>query len=347
MRRRALNLALVAATLILVTSCGPGDGPTAESRTPTELVDAAPGDAADATAYRATSNSGRITEVEALGLDTVVELDPDGPSIVTEVDATGSAYSTVDLSTTLAALPDASELDATGFETWVVGDLITVDTTGFSAIADADGSASLGVFRPGVWTADPSTIAADRNDVVTAIAGTGLPDPTQLAGTFLDSLDGIEADPDDPTRFTAETDYASLLEVHGQDVETVDRSAAAGIAQLSGILEPLAALYLDNYAGAPVALEIVIIDGTLSSIDATTDLSSIWGRLAEESAALGLDVDDSERAELQASTNDGVLIVQSLTTFEFDDTIEVVAPTDVDEGRTEEVGEFLAQVFGN
>jgi len=119
MRRRALNLALVAATLILVTSCGPGDGPTAESRTPTELVDAAPGDAADATAYRATSNSGRITEVEALGLDTVVELDLDGPSIVTEVDANGSGYSTVDLSTTLAALPDASELDAIGFETWV------------------------------------------------------------------------------------------------------------------------------------------------------------------------------------------------------------------------------------
>ena len=204
------------------------------------------------------------------------------------------------------------------------------------------------MFRPGVWTADLSTIAADRNDVVTAIAGTGLPDPTQLAGTFLDSLDGIEADPDDPTRFTAETDYASLLEVYGQDVETVARSAAAGIAQLSGMaLEPLAALYLDVYAGAPIALEIVIIDGTLSSIDATTDLSSIWGRLAEESAALGLDVADSERAEFQASTNDGVLIVQSLTTFEFDDTIEVVAPTDVDEDRTEELGEFLAQVFGN
>jgi len=50
--------------------------------------------------------------VEALGLDTVVELDPDGPSIVTEVDANGSGYSTVDLSTPLAALPDASELDA-------------------------------------------------------------------------------------------------------------------------------------------------------------------------------------------------------------------------------------------
>lgn len=348
MHRRALDLALVAVTLIPATSCGPGDGPTAESRTPTELVDAALGEAADATAYRATSNSGRITEVEALGLDTVVELDPDRPSIVTEVDATGSAYSTVDLSTPLAALPDASELDALKFETWVVGDLITVDTTGFSAIADADGSASLGVFRPGVWTADLSTIAADRNDVVTAIAGTGLPDPTQLAGTFLDSLGGIEADPDDPTRFTAETDYASLLEVYGQDVETVARSAAAGIAQLSGMaLEPLAALYLDVYAGAPVALEIVIIDGTLSSIDATTDLSSIWGRLAEESAALGLDVADSERAEFQASTNDGVLIVQSLTTFEFDDTIEVVAPTDVDEDRTEELGEFLAQVFGN
>ena len=185
------------------------------------------------------------------------------------------------------------------------------------------------MFRPGVWTADLSTIAADRNDVATAIAGTGLPDPTRRNSPVRSSTHSTASKPT-PTPDTVHRRIRLRVAPGGvgQDVETVARSAAAGIAQSSGTaFEPHTALYLGVYADAPAALEVVIIDGTSGSIDATTGLSSIWGRLAEESAALGLDVPDSERAGFQESMDAGALIVQSLTTFEFDDTSEVVAPS--------------------
>ena len=343
MRRRSATLLTLSVTaLVVLNGCSSSTSPSVESRSASQELAAAFDDAADTAAFRSTTLFGQTTKVEVLGLDSSTEPDPERPLAVTEVDADGDQHSVVDLSVNLAALAEPAGIDGVGFETWVVGNMITIDTTGFEELAQG-GAADLGVFRPGVWTADIGTLGADRDQVVAAVVGTGLADPARLGGAFLESLEGIEVDPDDPTLFHATTDYASLSAVLGQDIELVARSAAGGIAQSTGIdLDALAEVYLEVYRDAPVELDVVIVDGALQTLSSTTDLSAIWSALFAAGDDLGFGATPADEAGLAA----GILVIEQQTSFEFDDSIEVEAPTTADEDRTDELAAFLAPILG-
>jgi hypothetical protein len=345
MTRPAFRLAsLIGAVVVAVAACGGGDAGV-ETVDASKTVEAAIGEAAQADAYRVTSYTGQRQLVPALGLDIDAPIDPAQPTIVVEVDAAGENHTVIELASILPpGTPDAERL---GAEIWQNASSIVADTTAYQLILDANPAADLGVFRPGIWSADLTSIDADGGDLVAALGGSGL-DPRELGASFLSAIEGIAVDPVDPTAFSASTTYGAFVRATGQDVDLLARTASDGVSRALGTdTDVLASVYAEVYENAPTELSIEIVDGRLRALDARVDLAAVWSGLAEAVDDLGLDVGATDRAALAEAAVEPVYELELRSEFEFDDSIDVAVPDGPAEDRTAELVAYLTTISGD
>lgn len=303
-------------------------------------------------AYRMTTATGQVLRSSALGVDQVQVLDPARPTSVAEIAASGDYHMVIDLEPVLGPVYSghaeaSSALDQTNMEAWRSAGVMTIDTTSFQAVVDLGPDVDLGPFAPGIWEIDLDRVDdVGGKELVAALAGVVIVDPVQLGQRLPAVLEEITQDPDDPTRFVASAPYADVLEAHGADVEAVTRSIAVGIAPAVGLtVDELAGFYQRYYESVPADLTITIDDsGVARSISVKTDLSDVYDFLPSPASGLDLGATDAELASARELFADTVWIVDTLTTFELDDSITISPPAGAHEDRTEAVLHYVGDL---
>lgn len=348
---------------VTVAACGSSPRVAVEDRTavttqpstaepdalsPAEAVGAASRELATARAYRVTTSSAQVLEIAALNAHTVQELDPSRPTTSADVAANGVAHIVIDLGPILGPLmsgnPEAAAaIDSAHVELWTTPELIYIDATGYQPIADLNPTADLGPFAPGLGVIDLARFGeASSDDLLAALVGSGVPDPTLLATSLPAALDAVAADPARPRVFTATATYATLLEAVGNDVDDVTHATARPIANALGIDEGhLADFYERFYRSTNCDVTITVgPDDVLSSLEFEVDLSSIFEQMFDPDDGLDIGT-DATSAQARTMFDGAVWRTRVLTTFDLDDSITVAPPVGDFEDRTDVAIQFL------
>lgn len=306
----------------------------------------------EARAYRVYTSSATVNRVPSLGVDATTQIDPTRPMVVLEVAPNGDSHTVLDLGPMLAApVADpalARELDAVGAELWLTGTRLIIDATGYQPVADLNPTYDLGPFRPGVGEVDLTRAEAVGGDeLVAALVGGAPVNPIRLAATLPASLEDVVQDPDDPSVFTARSTHTTVLEAFGGDPEANAVAMAAGLAPALSVPAPeLADFYVSVFARADADLELRIsTSGVLETVSIVTDLSSIYSEMFSEESGL-FEMTSAEREEARSYFADAVLVVESLTSFELDDSIVIDPPPGEFEDRTQDAIDYLAVALG-
>jgi hypothetical protein len=304
---------------------------------------------AESRPFRVATSTGQTMQVSNLGVNVTTEIDPANPTTIVEVLPNGDTHTTINLGPSLASIANgdpalADQLAAITLEIWVVGDQMVIDTTDYQVIADLSPGADLGLFAPGLFSIDLTQLeGVGGADLVAALAGSSVPDPAELGATLPDALTDLRQDPSNPDRFIGTASYADLIVAQGGDVRTMTRSVATGIAQMIGLdVDELAAAYETMYAESQTEIELTLADGALATLSTSTDLSATYERMfSEEFGLFSGEVDG-----VSAMFENAVLIVDTASTFEIDDTITITLPEGDYEDRTATALAFFAQVAG-
>lgn len=304
-------------------------------------------------AFRVTTASGQTNINPALGVDGSYPLDADRPMTTYETAADGSAYFLLDMGPTLTASASGApadliaRLDEVAVQMWFFADHIIIDSTDYAVLAETNPSYPLGPFEPGVGEIDLTAMGARAgDDLVALLAPSAVVNPASLAVTLPASLEGVEQDPDDPSLFRATVTYAHLLASQGVDAEVQARSVAIGIAPaVGGDVDGIAAVYLELYENTPTDVEFRIADGILAEMSAIADLSGLYELLFADESFLAREATDAELAEAREMFVGAELIVESVTTFELDDSIVVTPPDGPFDDRTQIAIDWFSQIL--
>ncbi len=302
--------------------------------------------------YRVTTVTGQTMRVEALGIDNVQAADPSRPTTIVEVTSSGDQHIVLDLGPTFAAMatgnPEASAaLDGVGAEMWIVGEVLTIDSTRYQAVADINPTFDLGPFAPGIGVIDLARLGdIGGPELVEALAGSSVPDPVELGKRLPESLDAVAQDPSDPLRFTATASYADVIAAQGSDIDTAARSIAVGLAPALGLdVDDLAEFYADYYRGTESDVEIVVgPDGALQSLRVASDLSGIYDAIFSPESGLALDGTEAELSQARAQFAGAEWTIETISTFAIDPSITVAAPPGDHEDRTDIALDFFAEL---
>jgi len=302
--------------------------------------------------YRVSTSTGQVVRSTALGVDQVQELNPSRPTMVAEVAPNGDSNIFVDLGPLFAASaggnPEvAAALDQTSLELWISAETLVIDATGYQPIADLNPTAELGPFEPGIGVIDLKRIGdIGGRELLEALVGSGVVDPVILAENLPNALDDITQDPADPLLFTAKASYAAALQAQGADLESATRAVAVGIAPAIGVsVDELAGFYQRYYESLPAQIAITLDgDGALVSFGVTADLSSVYQAIGSPDSGIDVGMSDDELADFRELFADTLWIIESVTTFEFDDSIVIVPPSGDYEDRTDKALEFFAEL---
>ena len=320
-------------TCALATGCG--GGPEEEAQT--FVLDDAFAAASEATSYRTSSYTAQDLSSSLMGVDTETEIDEDNPTTTAEVSPELS-HITMDLSALLG--PVAGGETDLGFEMWVTPQRITLDSRDYAVLKEADPSADLGPFEPGVSFFDLDGVAADDPEIVELMLGQGVTDLRQMATDLPDVLEDVERD---GRTVTGTASYADVMAAMGGDVEQMSRSAAAGIALNLGVdVDELTDLYVDFYEATPADVTIELDEeDSLSSVEYTADLSDIYVSIFDRPEMFDPRPSDEELAQVEdlASDTEGVITV--LQRFEVDDDLVVDPAPETDDDRTDQWVAFL------
>lgn len=294
----------------------------------------------EAAAYRSTSTTAQTLRIPVLDIDSTQVMDTDRPTVVNEVAADGDVHAIVDLGPTLAAgASDQATIDAldgVGFELWTTDDLLVMDTTGYAPLLELDPGADLGLFAPGLASIDLARMSSiGRDEAVRLLTGTG-GDPRRLATELPTAITGIEPVPGDGVVYRATSSFGAVTAALGGDVADLATNVAAGIAPTIGVpVGELAAFYESVYARSDAIVEITLAaDGSFEAMRVTADLSSVWTLMFAAEGGLDIGLGEDERAEAADAFADAELIVETLTTVDVDDALEVTLPPGEYEDRT-------------
>jgi|GEM_PF-1551555 len=356
MTRRFRHLLSFAALGLVAASCGS----TETSPDATALPEIAEFDASlaaalnnseDVGALRITSYQAQTLRIEALGVDTVSELDFDNPTTVLESDGVGSAYLVFDLTSQFAAMSAASpavdDLGRIELAMWSTPDLVVIDTTAYSSIEEAN-PGQLGVFSPAVFSVDLRRVGdAAGADLATLLVGSSVPDLGRIAAGLLDKLDAPTAQGESGDVFVGTMTFGELLEIQGTSSGDAAATAAAGIAAGLGLNgQTLADFYADFYDTTELDVEVTIGDGdVLESLSYSADLSGLYDEIGD----VILDspnfsgASKSEENEMRDAFADAEFMLDAELVFEPDDSIVVEVPTGDLEDRTDEMVSFFEQ----
>ncbi len=307
----------------------------------------------DAQAFRMTSTGGQTIHSSALGLNVDQEIDPHRPVTLIEVAPNGDSYLYLDLGPMLAPLAGGDRstqavVDQAHIEMWTTPEQIIIDATGYQGIADLNPSADLGPYAPGIGSIDLVRLEGlGGSDLVNALVGEGIADPTILAERLPASLEDIQQDSHDPNVFTATSSYAAIIEAQGTDVVTFTRSLAIGIAPSIGVsVDDLADFYQKLYEQANSDVVLTLgPQGSLESLRITTDLSNMFELLYSDDSGIDFGSSRSELAATRRLFADTVWIVETVATFEIDETIAVTPPEGDHEDRTELARTYFAELI--
>ena len=287
----------------------------------------------DAGAYRISTSQGQTLQVPGLELDLVTELDPSAPAIIAEVDADGETISTIDI----GALVGGEAFDfEVGLITWQDDTQVIVDTSAYEQLVEFDPTLETSPFRPGIFRVDADAARSSGvDDIVELIVGQSIPDPASLAVAFQSALGTAEAVDGEANTFEVSTTYAEFIEATGQDLETLARGTAAGIAPGIGVdVDALADLYVASYRAAPAEVRITVDETGVDTIELEADVSQIWELIPDLMAESDPTADVAQTAELFEG---GVLLIEQFVDFDIDESIDVVLPEGDFEDRTDEV----------
>lgn len=291
----------------------------------------------DATgSYRVVGYSAQVNRVPAAGIDVEQEIDPARPTSVAEVDAEGDVHATIDLSAMFAAMGGpAADLDQIGIETWQNSERAVIDTEDYAALLELVPNADLGPFAPGIFIVDLSGSAVGTADFARVMGGSAPVSPGDLADVLQGSLTDVAGVPDDPTRFTGSTDFATFVALQGSNIEAAAAGAATGLAPILGAdLAVVTDMYVDFYEQTTVDVEFVIgADGAVESVRSTADLTGIYAHLAESE----LIEREADREQIVELFSDAETRIEQLVEYEFDDSIAVELPAGDFEDRTAEM----------
>ncbi|MCP4224359.1 MAG: hypothetical protein GY773_13535 [Actinomycetia bacterium] len=290
--------------------------------------------------YRIEIFSGQRLISNALGVNSVAELDLEHPSTVTEVTPDGT-HSRVDLTAALGGLIDPS-LDPIALEMWVGDEQIIVDTTSYQTLVDLDPSGDLGPFRPGVAFIDLAVAAEIEPEILVGSIGGSSVDLQTLGRQLPSVVNDLVKVESDPIVLVGDAIYTDVLEAMGTDARQMAYGAAGGVA-LTIDLDPevLGAFYLDFYRSLVIDVAITLrSDGSVESIYYEADLSDLWGRIFADTTLI-TGVSEAERAEAIVAFADTIWTLESLTRFEPISSLTIPHPPADAEDRTEEYVNFL------
>ncbi len=294
--------------------------------------------ASTASGYRISTSQGQVLQVPGLGVDQVIELDRTAPAIVAEVDADGETVSLVDV----GALFGGGDL---GFEvgliTWQDDGELIVDTSDYERLVEFDPTLETSPFRPGMFRVDLDTARSSGVDnIVELIVGSGVVDPASLAVALQAALGTAEVVDGEADTFDISTTYAEFLEATGQDLNTVARGIASGVAPSVGVdVDELSDLYVAAYREAPTRVRVTIDETGVDTIELEANVSQIWEMIPDLVAQTDPTVSE---AQLDLLFDGGVLRVEQFIDFDLDDSIDVVLPEGDFEDRTEELVALFA-----
>ena len=319
-------------TCALATGCGGGTDDEAQ----TFVLDDAFADASEATSYRVQSFTAQDLSSSLLGVDSETEIDEDRPDLTAEV-TPGLSHMAVDLSAAMAPLSGDTDL---GFELWVTPERITLDSRDYAALKEADRSADLGPFEPGVSYLDLTGVAEDRPEIVELMLGQGVTDLRQMSADLPEVLDDVERD---GQTVTGTAPYAEVMAAMGTDVEQTSRSVAGGLALNLGIdVDELTELYVEFYEATPADVVIGLdADDSMSSVEFTVDLSDIYVSIFDRPEMFDPRPSEEELAQVEDLASDTEWVITVLQRFEVDDDLVVDPAPETDDDRTNQWIAFL------
>jgi hypothetical protein len=106
-------------------------------------------------------------------------------------------------------------------------------------------------------------------------------------------------------------------------------------------LDELSEFYAAFFAQLDVDVELVIVDGALRSLRTQADMSGLFAELFSESSPLASDLSAAERQEAASLFSDAEQFVETLVTFEIDDSIVVAPPAGEFEDRTQMLLDYV------
>ena len=297
----------------------------------------------DRIAYRATGAVGITMDMGGLGGQST-EADLDEPLSVTEIDADGEIYSTISMGSTLGSLASAEFGDLSS-ETWFIGNNIYfLPSDDFSRLLAQTGR-DPGPFAAGLGVVHIDQVEEELRD---AWGSNQYTDPIKLGAALRENADKFTVSDDDPNTFEARLKYKDVLELtSGTDPDEMIKSLASSMALGAG---PESDDNLDfeklakDMLSAPADLTVTLSEnGALSETGITLDMSLILTSLMESAPGID-DLDDEQEEELNIFL-DSEFTMTTLTRYEVDPTIDVVAPTGEAEDRTEAFRTYFAKAL--
>lgn len=287
------------------------------------------------TSYGIDLAQGTTLRVAGVGLNQVIPLDETRFSTSSVIDG-DSSYVEMNLTAMLGPLGTPDDVT---LQMWTTPELMVIDTTSYQQIMELNPAGDLGPFSPGVGSVDLTALAGESDAIVNAIAGTGPLSLEAFTAGLIDALSDVTVT-DDGRTYTGTASHGALIEAQGNEVETVARSLAGGLALNLGVdVDALTDLYVDVYNAAPSSVVVVLDDaGLLSEVRVATDLSILYEELPTMLGDLlgsGVDADD-----LGALFADPVFDINQVLFFDLDPADAPAVPTET-EDRTDAWVAFL------
>lgn len=283
-----------------------------------------------------------------LGIAIDSPIDPDRPTLRGVV-AGGASHYVQDLGLLFDGLAGAGQpavqeaVDAAVLEMWTSPDRLVMDTSGYQPLADLDPTYDFGPFAPGVWFVDLATfVELGREEIVGFIIGNGAGDPSGLASRIGDVLRDVDRTAEDT--LTGTTTYGEFLAATGQNVETVSRGIAGGLAlNLRVDVDVLTGVLVQIYAATPVSVTVVTTEtGELRGIRTLADFSDIFTQMfADETLAAQLSAGEAAQVERLFAETD--YTIETVTAYEIDPALTVPPAPESTDDRTDQVVAFLKQ----
>lgn len=326
MLRRCL---LVPFVLLALVAGACSSSSSSEDASPLQRV----ADALDASAtptYRVTQFSAQEFTIPAAGLDTSTDYDPSRPTVIGEF-TPGGQHFLIDIG---AATGLADTVGSIEIEGWLTDDLMVMDTTQMQKLLDLNPAADLGPMKPGVGSVDLARVRAGGPELVALITGgSAAADLADLAESLPDVLDDVEEA--EPGLFTGKAKWADVQEALGGDIDAVAAGAASGMAlNLQIDAKALGQVYADFYRGLDSDVSVRVVDGTVSSIELSADLSGIFDEIFDNADLFGgVDAADLESGRDQLAG--AVLKLRTRMDFQLDDSLTLPPIPDGVEDRTD------------
>ncbi|HUF32997.1 MAG TPA: hypothetical protein VMN58_07300 [Acidimicrobiales bacterium] len=322
-----LRRLIIASTLALVAACSSGGD---ETDVATVDFGAALSATAEITHYRLTQSTGQTTDVAALGLSGSTEPDPDQPTVIGQVTPERS-YVEIDFDAVFASFPGS---EAGKMRIWSDPERVVIDTTDLGA---AFAGVDAGPMEPGIGYVDLTRVESEASDLVAAITGGGMPDLTELATSLPAALSGVTET--ETGVFTGAISHADFLTTMGQDVETLSRTTAAGLALTLDVdVNALTRVYVDAFTNSAAEMTVVVEGGVVREIREVFDVTVVFDAMLRDDSLFD---SAAEQSEFETTFADAVWIIETVMTFEPDPALVVEPLPATDDDRTDAWVEFL------